>query len=79
MLRRLVLGCQMLPLRGLADYEEAAGVYRSCRRAGLTVRRLVDCLIAVVAINTNALLLHNDSDFEVIARQIPLRVANAGA
>jgi predicted nucleic acid-binding protein len=67
MLRRLVLGCQMIPLRGLSDYEEAAAVYRSCRRAGLTVRRLVDCLIAIVAINTNALLLHDDSDFDLIA------------
>jgi hypothetical protein len=32
MLRRLVLGCQMIPLHGLSDYEEAAGVYRTCRR-----------------------------------------------
>jgi hypothetical protein len=41
MLRRLVLGCQMIPLRGLSGYEEAATVYRSCRRAGLTLRRFV--------------------------------------
>jgi predicted nucleic acid-binding protein len=79
MLRRLVLGCQMIPLRGLSDYEEAAAVYRSCRRAGLTVRRLVDCLIAIVAINTNALLLHDDSDFDLIAQQTPLRLAHLGA
>ena len=56
MLRRLVLGCQMIPLHGLSDFEEAAGVYRTCRRAGLTVRPLMDCLIAIVAINANALL-----------------------
>jgi predicted nucleic acid-binding protein len=79
MLRRLVLGCQMIPLRGLSDYEEAAAVYRSCRRAGLAVRRLVDCLIAIVAINTNALLLHDDSDFDLIAQQTPLRLAHLGA
>jgi predicted nucleic acid-binding protein len=79
MLRRLVLGCQMIPLRGLADYEEAAAVYRTCRRAGLTVRRLVDCLIATVAINANAPLLHADTDFDLIAQRTTLRLAVPGA
>src|SRR5437879_7034003 len=75
MLRRLVLGCRMIPVRGLSDYEEAAAIYRTCRRAGLTIRRLVDCLIAVVAINADASLLHSDADFDLIATQTPLRLA----
>jgi predicted nucleic acid-binding protein len=79
MLRRLVLGCRMIPLRGLSDYEEAAAVYRTCRRAGLTVRRLVDCLIATVAINADASLLHADSDFDLIAQRTALRLADTGA
>ncbi len=33
-----------------ADYETAASLYRTCRRQGETVRRLVDCLIAAAAI-----------------------------
>jgi predicted nucleic acid-binding protein len=74
-LRRLVLGCQMIPVRGLSDYEEAADIYRTCLRAGLTIRRLVDCLIAVVAINANASLLHADTDFDLISRRAPLRLA----
>jgi len=74
LLRRLVLGGHVLPVRGLADYEEAAAVYRTCRRAGLTVRRLVDCLIAVVAINANVALLQADSDFALIARRTALRL-----
>jgi predicted nucleic acid-binding protein len=76
MLRRLVLGCQMIPLRGLSDYEEAAGLYRTCRRAGLTIRRLVDCLIATVAINANAQLLHADSDFDLIAQRSALHLVD---
>ena len=32
------------------DYEEAAALYRICRRGGETVRRLTDCLIAAIAI-----------------------------
>ena len=73
-LRQLVLGGQLLPVRGLADYEEAATVYRTCRRAGLTVRRLVNCLIAVIAIDANAVLLQADSDFELIAQRTELRL-----
>ena len=34
-LRQLVLGGQLLPVRGLAAYEEAAAVYRTCRRAAM--------------------------------------------
>ena len=78
-LRRLVLGCQMIPVRGLSDYEEAAATYRTCRRAGLTIRRLVDCLIAVVAINADAALLHADADFDLIARHTSLRLVAPGS
>lgn len=77
-LRRLVLGCQMIPVRGLSDFEEAAAMYRTCRRAGLTIRRLVDCLIAVVAINADASLLHADTDFDLIARRTSLRLVAPG-
>lgn len=56
------------------DYEEAAALYRACRRGGETVRKLFDCLIAATAIRTGATLLHSDSDFEVLARHTPLRI-----
>ncbi|MGH9304485.1 MAG: type II toxin-antitoxin system VapC family toxin [Acidimicrobiales bacterium] len=51
-----------------ADYEEAAALYRACRRQGETVRRLIDCLIAATAIRTSTPVLHLDSDFEILAR-----------
>jgi len=50
-------------------------MYRTCRSAGLTIRRLVDCLIAVVAINAEASLFHADTDFDLIAQRTPLRLA----
>ena len=34
---------------------------------------LVDCLIAQVAMEHDLFLLHNDRDFEAMARVIPLR------
>ncbi|MDA8343604.1 MAG: PIN domain nuclease [Actinomycetota bacterium] len=50
------------------DYEDAAALYRSCRRQGETVRKLVDCLIAAHAIRARVPLLHADNDFDVLAR-----------
>ena len=58
------------------DYEDAATWYRTCRRNGDTVRKLVDCLIAAVAIRADVELLHADADFEALARHTPLRLAS---
>lgn len=55
------------PIR-LEVFEEAAALYRSSRRAGLTVRSGVDCLIAACALRHHVTVLHRDRDFEVLAR-----------
>ena len=55
-----------------ADYAHAALLYRQCRQAGETVRRLIDCLIGAVALREGLPLLHNDSDFDVLARHTGL-------
>ena len=47
---------------------EAANLYRTARRAGLTVRSGVDCLIAACAIRNGLEVLHRDRDFDLIAR-----------
>ena len=56
------------------DYEEAAALYRVCRRDGATVRTMIDCLIASIAIRSGSPLLHADSDFDVLARHTPLEL-----
>jgi hypothetical protein len=56
------------------DYEDAAALYRTCRRGGETVRKLIDCLIAAVAIRAAIPVLHADTDFDVLARHTQLRV-----
>jgi predicted nucleic acid-binding protein len=58
------------------DYEDAAALYRSCRRQGETVRKLIDCLIAAHAIRAHLPLLHADNDFDVLARHSGLVVDN---
>lgn len=73
-LRRLLYGCLALPVDGPLDYEQAAEIYRVCRRGGETPRKLTDCLIAAVAIRNDAQLLHADADFLTIARHAPLRL-----
>jgi len=73
-LRARLISLPRLAVRGLSDFEAAAALYRACRGKGATVRRLIDCLIAAVAIRENATVLHNDRDFEVLARHTRLRV-----
>ena len=73
-LRTRLLAFPVLPLRGLAGFEAAARMYRECRRLGVTVRKLADCLIAVPATEAGAAVLHSDADFDGIARCTGLAV-----
>lgn len=72
-LRGLLGRCETIPCT-TGDHETAAALYRTCRRQGETVRKLVDCLIASVALRADVSLLHADRDFEVLARHTPLRL-----
>jgi predicted nucleic acid-binding protein len=73
-LRRLLSRCEFVAIGGLGDFEEAAAVYRRCRRAGETVRALTDCVIAAVALRAGLDVLHADRDFDVIARHTDLEL-----
>ncbi len=75
-LRGLLARATVLPT-GPADYESAASLYRTCRRRGETVRKLIDCLIAAIAVRENLSVLHTDVDFEVLARHTSLSVHEA--
>ena len=61
----------LYPRHGLRTYEAAADLYRRCRAAGVTVRSTIDCLIAQLAMEYNATLLHSDRDYEHIAQIDP--------
>lgn len=54
------------------DYEMAAALYRKSRQNGETVRRLVDCLIAAIAIRNGLPVLHADPDFATLERHTAL-------
>jgi len=72
-LRRLLARAVTLPTHS-SHYDYAAAVYRSCRRRGETIRKLLDCLIAAVAIHSGVPVLHADGDFDVMAQHTDLEV-----
>jgi predicted nucleic acid-binding protein len=72
-LRGLLARATLVPVIA-EDYDQAAALYRACRRNGETVRKLIDCLIAAVAIRANAPILHADADFAALARHTPVAV-----
>jgi len=59
---------------GVEVFDEAVDLYRSARRAGLTIRSSVDCLIAACALRNSLTVLHLDRDFDSLARIHPLQV-----
>lgn len=64
----------MLRLDGLDDFALAAELYRRARRAGVTIRKTLDCLIAAPCVRTGAPILHSDADFDRLAECTPLRL-----
>jgi len=72
-LRRLLARATVVPTDP-RHYDEAATLYRICRQEGETVRKLIDCLIGAVAIRAGTPVLHNDSDFDVLARHTDLKI-----
>jgi hypothetical protein len=64
-----------LPMRQVT-FVRAVELYRSLRKRGVTIRKPVDCMIAAVAIEHDIRLLHNDHDFDYIAKHSKLRVCD---
>ena len=57
---------------GENTWRDAARIYFDLRRSGKTINSPIDCCIASLAIEAQALLLHLDHDFEKIAEIRPL-------
>lgn len=52
----------------------AARIFFECRRKGMTIRSVADCIVAQLALENDADLLHDDEDFARIASIRPLRI-----
>jgi predicted nucleic acid-binding protein len=66
----------ILRLAELDDFVLAAKLYRAARRAGVTIRKTLDCLIAAPCVRTGVPLLHADADFDRLAACTSLRIWN---
>lgn len=79
-LEQLLDSVTVLALDPVLDYRAAAAVYCAARGAGQTVRSVVDCLVAVVAVRSDVPVLQRDRDFDVLSGVLPgLRLHPAGA
>jgi len=66
-LRRLLLRFDLLRFDATVDFDAAARIHRGCRRAGVTPRGMIDCMIASVAHRHSAALLAWDADLTRVA------------
>lgn len=73
-LRRFLLGFHHAPVRGLADFEAGAALYRDLRRHGITPRSVNDCMIATIALREACPVLHHHRDFTAIAQRTELQI-----
>ena len=53
---------------GRESFAAAAKMFFDCQKAGITIRKGIDLLIAQTAIENNLKLLHNDKDFTELMR-----------
>jgi predicted nucleic acid-binding protein len=77
-LRDMFSGLLLLEPRDLSTYEVAAQLHRRARRAGFTIRKPTDCLIAALALEQGAMLVHNDRDFVFLAQVEPALIIYPG-
>jgi predicted nucleic acid-binding protein len=53
---------------GRQSFENAALMYAHCRKKGITIGSTLDLLIAEIAIENNLYILHDDNDYDRIAK-----------
>lgn len=73
-IRDRLLALDVLEMVSVPTALAAAQNYRYLRNRGLTVRKMVDCLVATFCILHEHSLLHNDRDFDAFQEHLGLRV-----
>ncbi len=76
-LRRLLLRFGLARFDAVSDFDAATRIYRRCRRAGVTPRGMVDCMIAAVAHRRGLALLAWDVDMFRLAEVVGLKLDEA--
>lgn len=71
--RDLLLSLRQIELGGHEVALKAAQNYRTLRKAGITVRKTIDTIIATRCIESGFRLLHDDRDFDPFVTHLGLR------
>ena len=66
----------VLSVRPDTDFRNAGLLAGTARAAGLSVRSIVDCLIASVALRRSVGVAHRDADYAALAQVSPLAVTD---
>jgi predicted nucleic acid-binding protein len=77
-MRGILWSTLVLEPRELSTYELAAQLYMKARAKGFTIRSSNDCLVAALALEHGALLVHNDRDFLALAQAEPALLVYPG-
>ena len=72
--RKMLTSLTVVELGGQEIAVQAARNFRALRKAGVTVRKTIDTVIATRCIESGFDLLHSDRDFEPFVKHLGLRV-----
>jgi predicted nucleic acid-binding protein len=64
----------VLRLEDIDDFALAAKLYRTARRAGVTIKKALGCLIAAPCVRDSVPILHADDDFDRLASCTQLEI-----
>jgi hypothetical protein len=73
-IRELLLSLDFFQFNEIEMAINAASLYRFLKTKGIAIRKPNDCLIAAICIENNIPLLHNDKDFDNIAKHTSLKI-----
>ena len=74
LMRESLLSYHYININPVYSAIRGAELYRFLRQKGVTIRKPNDCLIAAICIENNIPLLHNDKDFDNIAKHTSLKI-----
>ena len=58
----------------LDTHIQAAEIFDVCQKKGYTIRSVIDCLIAALALEYDLTILENDRDYGYISAVVPLKI-----
>lgn len=70
----LLLALPQFDMVGFSIAEKSAANYRLLRSKGITVRKTIDVLIGTFCTEHGFQIVHNDSDFDVMAKHLGLEI-----